>query len=254
MSLSNDQHQSITMNKYLNSTTIFGLISLGSFATANPVSAAIINGGFENNFNNWTTTGNVSLETSSFGSGTTEGSFQALLTTDNPASYVGFAGGLEDFLGLSLGDLDPDPGNFVAATKGSAIQQAFTANTGDILSFDWNFLTDDFFPDYAFVVLNGLSTLADTSAATNLSNTVFSNETGFQTFTYTFASAGSYTLGIGIVDVVDTEGVSALLIDNVKLVSTQPPAKTPEPASLLGLLVLGSFGIGSRLRRKKQSI
>jgi hypothetical protein len=243
------------MNKHLNLTsTLFGLISLGSLAFASPSSAAIVNGGFEDNLNNWATNRDVSIQTSSVGVNPTEGSFQALLTTDNPASYVGFAGGLEDFLGLSLGDLDPDPGNFVAATKGSAIQQAFTANTGDILSFDWNFLTDDLLPDYAFVVLNGLSTLADTSAATNLSNTVFSNETGFQTFTYTFASAGSYTLGIGVVDVVDTEDVSALLVDNVKLVSTQPPAKTPEPASLLGLLVLGSFGIGSRLRRKKQSI
>jgi hypothetical protein len=252
MSIPNDQNQSITMNRYLNLATILGLIGLGSFATANPASAAIINGGFENNFNNWITTGDVSIQTSSFGSGTTEGSFQALLSTDNPASYVGFAGGLEDFLGLSLGDLDPDINNFLFATKGSAIKQAFTANAGDILSFDWNFLTEDsFFPDYAFVVLNGLSTLADTSAATNLSNTVFNNETGFKTFTYTFASAGSYTLGIGIVDVVDTEGVSALLVDNVKLTSTVTPTPVPEPTSVLSVLAIAAFGVGSRLRRNQ---
>jgi hypothetical protein len=34
------------------------------------------------------------------------------------------------------------------ATSGSAIRQAFLAEAGDILTFDWNFLTDEGTPSF----------------------------------------------------------------------------------------------------------
>ena len=55
---------------------------------------------------------------------------------------------------------------------------------GNVLSFDWNFLSnDDFLEDYAFVVLkNNLSVIANITNLTNTSNTVFAQQTGVKTF------------------------------------------------------------------------
>jgi hypothetical protein len=222
-------------------------ISLGVVAAVQPASAQIVNGGFETgNFTGWTTTGNASIQTSAFGSGPTEGTFQALLSTGGvtvPDSS------LEAFLGLARGSLDNlGNGN---ATSGSAIRQTFAGRAGDILTFDWNFLTDEGTPssfnDFSFVSLRVLSELADTRFPIfMLSPTRFNEETGFRTFSFTLPMTGTYTLGLGAIDVADTIVDSGLLVDNVKLTTV------PEPASTLGVLALGAFGAGSLLKRKRQ--
>ncbi len=221
-------------------------ISLSVVAAVQPASAQIVNGGFETgNFTGWATTGNASIQTSAFGSGPTEGTFEALLSTGG-FTVPDFS--LEAFLGLAPGSLD-NLGNG-DATSGSAIKQTFLAEAGDILTFDWNFLTDEgtpsFFNDFSFVSLSVLSELGDTTSIFMNSLTPFNQETGFQTFSFTIPTTGTYTLGLGATDVADTIVDSGLLVDNVKLTSV------PEPTSTLGVLAFGAFGASSLLKRKRQ--
>lgn len=217
--------------------------------------ATLINGGFEiGNFTGWTTLGETSIETAGFGSGPTEGTFQALLSTGGATFKSSI---LEEFLGLKIGSLtklgiplDSFPGGI--ATQGSAIRQTFTANAGDILTFDWNFLTNEpaLFPefnDFSFVSISSLSDLASKMSPAMVSPmTRFFNETGFQPFSFTIPTTGTYTLGIGVTDWRDTTQDSGLLVDNVKL------ASVPEPTSVLGLLAFGGLGAGSVLKRKQR--
>jgi hypothetical protein len=224
-------------------------VSLVGFSTVLSVEssyASIVNGGFEaGNFDGWETLGDTSIETAAFGSGPTEGDFQALLRTSSSNEFQ-----LEDFLGLSSGSLASlGNGN---ATDGSAIKQTFTAKAGQVVKFDWNFLTDELdfdddplsFNDFAFVSLTSLSELGDTSLSFMNSLTPFSDETGFEKFSYVIPTTGTYTLGIGVTDVGNRIFESGLLVDKV--------AVTPEPASILGLLAVSVLGAGSAFKRKQQ--
>ena len=231
-------------------------LSLETFTLPKPSpNATIINGGLETgDFTGWTTIGETSTETSAFGSGPTEGTFQALLSTGGTT----FADStIEAFLGLEAGSLDNlGNGN---ATQGSAIRQTFTAEAGDVLTFDWNFLTNEALPlpfkDFSFVSITSLSELADTTFPSSVSSptTQFFTETGFKPFSFKIPTTGTYTLGIGVTDTVDNttdkeDNIidSGLLVDSVKLVSV------PEPPSMLGVLAFGALGAVSVLKRKQR--
>jgi hypothetical protein len=226
------------------------LLVLASIVTApQAAQAVILNGGFETgDFTGWTTTGTTSIETAAFGSGPTEGTSQALLSTVGTAATDS---DLETFLGLAAGSLD-GLGNG-DAIEGAAIKQTFSASAGDLLSFDWNFLTNESTPstfnDFAFVTINPTSELADTGFATFFSSpTPFDEETGFSTFSFPIAATDSYTLGIGVVDEGDVVISSGLLIDRVSLTSSNGTV-IPEPTSML-LFGLGSLSaLGARNRR-----
>ena len=253
------------------------------------VKAAVINGGFEDGLTGWQAIGEYRVETSAFGTGPVAGSSQAFLSTafdevvnldDNynevvggNAAAVSFISGstdgfsLEEFFGSStfLGDNSLDSLTTATPLEGSAIKQTFTASAGELVSFSWNFLTqestgraavNDFtypdFNDLAFVLIqsgtsNEWISLSDTLANLNSSSTSFDNETGFRTFSYEIPTAGSYTLGIGVVDVGDRGLVSGLLVDSVEAV--------PEPNSILGtvgMLVLGAgWGLSVKRRQKR---
>ncbi|WP_233501841.1 PEP-CTERM sorting domain-containing protein [Acaryochloris thomasi] len=130
---------------------------------------------------------------------------------------------IESFLGLTSGTID-GLGNG-DATEGSAIKQTFSGTTGQTLTFDWNFLTNESTPssfnDFAFISLfpDGNSTLADTNSRFPLlgNNVSFNSETGFNAFSFILPADGDYTLGLGVVDVGDTVVDSALLVDNLNL-------------------------------------
>ena len=175
-----------------------------------------LNGSFETgDFLSWQTIGDASIETSSFGSGPTEGIYQSLLTSGN--SSVSDTQ-LENFLGLAFGSLD-SLGNG-DATVGSAIKQTVTVSAGSELSFDWNFLTNEntptIFNDFGFVSITSETseTLANTNSSFLFSPTIFNEETGFATFSHTFATDGTFTIGVGVVDVEDTVVDSGFLVDN----------------------------------------
>ena len=237
----------------LSTLTLATAISL--LASSTSASGVVLNGSFETgNFTNLTTTGDTSIQDSGFGVTPTDGNYQAALQT--LANTTGAsASNLENFLGLSSGTLTNS-----GATEGSAILQIIEANTGDVLSFDYNFLTDEVpgnsdFNDFAFFTLdNNLISLADTFSPDLFSPSFssFAEETGYKSFSYTLTSAGTYTLGFGVVDVDNTgrgdTGVnSGLLVDNVR---TTP---VPEPMTIFGsLAALGFMKKFSKKRNENQ--
>ncbi|HEY9653268.1 MAG TPA: hypothetical protein V6C95_21595 [Coleofasciculaceae cyanobacterium] len=254
---------STRFKKFSLTTGFLSLLSLASLVSPAPSSATIVNGSFENNnFSNWETFGRTFIKTSRYSSTPTDGTYQALLdtvalneTTDEEEVQEHLLE-LADFLNLEVNRLiNLRPGQVY---EGSAIKTSFTAKIGDVLSFDWNFLTDseegDFmgwYNDLAFMTLSqDVDDLADTFSPLVRSLTVYANETGYKTFKYTFKATGIYILGLAVADVGDGSRDSALLVDNVKLTtSTEPtdpptPIEVPEPLSVLGLLFFASCGVG----------
>ncbi len=173
-------------------------------------------------FSDWQTIGNASIETIDFGVEPTDGDFQALITNDFDSVSDSE---LETFLGLSVGDLDSL--GLGDATEGSALQLLpLSVEAGDILTFDWNFLTNEFpssiFNDFGFVSISSqlLSPVADTNSELVFFDGLFDQQTGYGTFEYHFTTAGTFNLAVGVVDVGDTFVDSALLVDNFSVVST----------------------------------
>lgn len=234
-------------------------------ALSEPARAGFVNGGFESGFATWATTGDASVVTSSVGVAPVEGTRQAFLTTasDN-GDFNNFSGtdavlaaALESFLGVS-------PGTLGTGFEGSAIRQTFTASAGDVLTFRYKFLTTEGAAnDFAFVTLSGFgfAVLADTTAADLGPSSVVldpifydpgsgdppSRETAWRTFTYTFAAAGSYTLGIGVADDGDKFNPSAVLVDDVRLADAGNAVPAPPAWALLGI-GLAVCGLARRVR------
>jgi hypothetical protein len=230
-----------------------GLVVVGSPGSA---SADLINGGFETgNFTGWTTTGNTAV-VGELGTGPTAipvaaGSFQALLSTQGSATT---ASGLESFLGLPAGRLAALSGSPLGVFNGSAIRQTVSVtNAGDVLTFQWNFLTSETNPlanDFSFVSVVGSgvnqsfvlgsvqnSALSPTSAAP------FTRQGGFRSFSFQFPSAGAYTVGVGVANVLDNNRPSGLVVDQFTVV-------VPEPATLavFGAGTIAAVAWGRRRR------
>ena len=162
--------------------------------------------------------GTARIENAGFGSGPEAGTQQLVVESAAAAAFTVdgrvLVSDLQTFLGVSLG-LD--------AISGSAVKTEITVEVGDVLSFDYNFLTDE--PeastsnDFAFAVVDGqLISLADTNSALAASPTAYSLETGFDSFSSVpFASAGIVGIAFGVVNVEDDDDQSAVLIDEVRL-------------------------------------
>ncbi len=201
---------------------------------------AIENGSFETGtFEDWRTIGDTSIKTEDFKVTPTDGSFQALLTngfSDSGGSVE--AEDLEEFLDLAPGVLD-GLGNG-PVTEGSAIKQTFDIDEPSILSFDWNFLTDEatptIFNDFAFFTVNPVTLeLADTNFPVfSSSDSLFNEETGYQGVSVAISEPGTYTLSFGVVDVLDEIVDSALLIDNVSVVPISTESTSIPDVSTLG--------------------
>jgi Ca2+-binding RTX toxin-like protein len=193
------------------------------------------NTGFETgDFTHWKTIGDASIQTKDFGVNPTEGKNQALITTG--VGSVSDAE-LESLLGLAPGSLDGlGKGD---ATEGSALQYVpVTVKAGDVLSFDWNFLTDEATPDgtfndFGFVSISSTSGLADTNSKFVLSGPA-NSETGYGKFSYEFTTGGTYLFSVGVADVGDTVVNSSLLIDNLKIFDPLNIVGTPGNDVLVG--------------------
>ena len=221
----------------------------------------INNGNFEDGFNGWEVLGATTIQPRQGRNASTPApndDSKGLIINDTLAVP---AGEIEEFLGLapdSLTELSPDV-EFIA--QGSAIKQTFQANAGDVITFDFNFLTDEFlaepdFPplnDFSFVSLSNnvsddilLEILADTFFEPFVdSPTAFDQETGTQLFSIEIPETGIYTLGFGVTDADDFGFLSGLAVDNVAL------ASTPEPTTTIGLFAT-VFGAFSLLKRKRK--
>jgi hypothetical protein len=214
-------------------------------------SNGIVNGGFETgDLTGWEAIGDALVVDTSVGSQSPgRGGYQALITNapsglifgEHPQTYSGNnsvdansfglpfptpPSPLEIFLGLGSGSLRQlaiSTGHGVPA-EGSAIKQTFTANAGDILQFNWQYLTDEkgccsVDVDFAFVVLDGnVLFLADVSAVHHDSDTPFFDESAYTTFVVRLATGGTHTIGVGVIDTYDSAYNSGVLVDNVRIV------------------------------------
>jgi len=133
---------------------------------------------------------------------------------------------LEAFFGMASGaisSINPGDGIYVdSPIEGSGIKDSFGFEIGDIISFDYNFMTDEVVPDYvndyAFVAIGGQVALLDhVLGSTPSVSYPYERETGYMSFSYAAPVAGILDFGVGIVDVADGVVDSALLIDNIKV-------------------------------------
>ncbi|NET85642.1 MAG: hypothetical protein F6J94_28240 [Moorea sp. SIO1F2] len=240
------------------------LVDSSSFSSAEqPVK--LVNGGFEEGLKGWQKLGPGGIKRASFGITPTDGEKQLLLRTSNKeVTRTGqpkapSASKLEEFLYLSTGTLDCIAqkildtvgicGTSSKVVRGAAIQQIITPGLGDSLTFDWNFLTNEdvgdqaIVADFAFVCLSS----PKSQIVYELANPIlgvfsqapnnFYNQTGFKAFTHTFTTAGTYSLGFGVVNELSNQTQSGLIIDNVQLTSPT----VDDPASVLSLLSVASF-------------
>jgi filamentous hemagglutinin family protein len=213
--------------------------------------------GFESgNFADWTTVGNTRIETAAFGSSPTQGTSQALLNSN--ANGVS-ATALETFIGIQANSLNAQGNGSV--TQGSAIKATLTGRAGDRISFDWNFMTNETqfdnnpnsYRDFSFVSVanSSVTTLASTGFPDGIgsgfgqSNTTYDQETGYHSFSTTLSNTGTYTLGIGVVDVVDTAFNSGLLVDNVSVTRATAVSGAPVTLSAGGNVQVNSINTQS---------
>jgi hypothetical protein len=138
-------------------TTLFHSVFVGVallVIVALPAQAAVVNGGFEaGTFAGWNTIGDTSIQTSSIGISPTEGSFMALLTTlsDSPYSSNSAVGISAVFFGAFFGFSAREfadrfafnPDRHEPHEGVSAIKQTVAGHAGDLLSFDFYWLTTD---------------------------------------------------------------------------------------------------------------
>ncbi len=180
---------------------------------------------------------------------------------------------VQDFLGLAENTLNIDRENgSLSGTRtpkeGSAIRQTITVDSDFTLSFNWHFLTNDTNDatfgdrDYAFVTIYDTSSslnsrtidvLADASSSLVGSNTSFTSGTStggngvddYDLYTSSSLPAGTYVVGLGVVDVDGVEDTSGLLVDNFQV--QQIPFEFSPTGGIA--LMLGLLGC-DRLRRR----
>jgi hypothetical protein len=146
---------------------------------------------------------------------------------------------LETFLGLSQGSLSGL--NNGPVMNGSAIMQTITVGAGGgTLAFNYDFLTNSPSPasnplaalnPFAFTTQPSLTDFADNFSTLTAApaQTGFLFQTGYQNFSANLAP-GTYSWGIGVVDVTTDQFSSGLLLSDISLTS--------------GTIVNGSFGTG----------
>lgn len=240
---------------------------IGAITSLTPsVSYAVLVQGFETGLPVGSTTGDALVTGTFQGIAPVQGSNQLLLTTINQTSdgIAPLSGAnavtvntVAGFVGVPLATLQFNATN--TGKEGSAFKMTLNLNVGDVLTFNYDFLTaedptDPLAPQdfgFASLVLAGslvnYQILGNTSAAVlTSSGPTFFNQTGYQTYTFTVTTAGSYTLGIGVLDAKGVTGQSGLLVDNISVTAV------PEP-STIGLGLAGAALLIALRRRIKIS-
>ena len=206
------------------------------------------------------TEGNYYVDDGSFGVGPYQGSNQGILQTVGGSPE----GTIESNLGLGTNDIRQIFNTYVRrpgystsgpsdVESGSAFQISFTAEAGDVLAFDWNMLTDEFgrtpanpavYTDFGWYQLTGADSAEGSLANVNdggfsaLGATAYDHHKGQQTTELTLATGGTYTLTVGINDVLDTNNnfASALVLDYFRLLRMPEPGTFTTVASGLAAL------------------
>lgn len=198
------------------------------FVEVSPVEAATVikNGDFSNGLTGWSTIGNVVNSGGAADLNAGGGS-----NTPSVETFLGLAGG-------TLAGIGDNP------TVGSAIKQSFKANAGTAVNFDWQFATDDYLPfnDFAFYSL--VSSVGDAILLSNVKRVGNGGNSGLVNLSFVIPDTDTYTLGFGIMNSRDNDYLSTLLVDNVRVYTTD----IPTPALLPGLIGMGVAAI----RKRKQ--
>ncbi|MBW4676964.1 MAG: PEP-CTERM sorting domain-containing protein [Desmonostoc geniculatum HA4340-LM1] len=231
------------------STFKFGfvsLVSLGGLAITTTSALAVgLNLGSWQQFGDVITSGagaNLSTASLEFPDDAPAAAAGAFNYSGIAAGEAGFFPDLQDFLGLTDSSALDIEG---FAFEGSAIKNTITVAAGDALSFDWNFRTNETVnKDFAFLLVDStLIKLADFTDATQ-ADSPFLQQTGIRS--YTFSTPGTYSVAFGVVDVDDYGITSALEVKNAAI------KRVPEPATLVGALMVFACGIGMQRRCWKQ--
>lgn len=244
-------------------STLLSLTSVSYLSAIAPSQAQVINGDFETgDFTGWmrietflndpnpiVTEGDLtSVQTEDYGTPPKSEPYQALMNFPDP-NTIAFSDELDEFLGLSLGTF-----NSLGATGGSAIKQQITVTTPSILSFSYNFLTDepdsDFKDDFGFFTINDTVEQIVFVSDDNFipSGTPFAKETGYQDYSSVTLAAGTYNIGFGFANASDFEGLTGILIDDVTLTPVSRP--TPEPSTMLASLFVLTAGAFASKKNK----
>lgn len=194
-----------------------------------------------------------------YGVDPTDGS-RMFITSTRETSGATDPTSIENAMGIPTGTIDdifgtiPGTTSATGPTSGSAFRITFAAQAGDILNFDWNFVTQEDHPEdvttdfgWSHLAFEGASVgegnlgNALTSTFVDTSNNMY-DQTGWQTVNFNLGSTGSYTLTLGVSDVEDLDVDSFMLFDWFYL------SRAPEPgtASLLGMGLLGLAWRGRR--------
>lgn len=273
----------------------FGL--LAASAIVGGANAQVLNGGFEadGNFNtsitSWDGKGDAFTADASVFATPSEGTYQAAIASLTDGSYGEPAGmGVgstvaEGFLGVSAGSLDAI-GNG-STLNVSAIKQTVHLDAGQILVFDYNFLTDEVYKDapggpnegfdsrpgadrndFAFLTVTGaggssVQKLIDTfygysdngAGATEFStgltpmdaSDAFYSESGYLHGSYTATVAGDYTFGFGVTDAYQGGNPGQTGMPSALLVDNV--RVVPEPATIATL----GLGLAAVARRRKKA-
>lgn len=220
--------------------------------------AIVVNGSFETGLTGWTVVGgDTDTVGTVYGISPTDSSSQARLIT---SGSVATDSTLESGLGLTSGRLDTlDGGTAPSAVNGTAIFQTVTGVVaGDELRFDWQFLTNENAAflgnnDFAFWSLTGATNpqpgavLAKAlTSQTPTESAGFSYKSSPDSVSFVFSAAGDFKLGFGVVNVQSSTSDSALLVDNVRIVSA-----VPEPTAVAMLSMVGG-ALALRRRRRNR--
>ncbi len=156
---------------------------------------------------------------------------------NNPNSLTATNSELEQFAGLAAGALDAAAGENVR--RGSAIKSTIEVEAGDVLSMDWEWFSrepnkPDVNNDLAFFSMS-LIGVKDI-----LASVAMNGASGFGTYVWEAAAAGTLTYVVGVVNVVDNAHLSRLTVSKLS------PVPVPAAALLFGSALLGFAGFSAR--------
>ena len=157
---------------------------------------------------------------------------------------------LEAPLGYLPGTLG---GILTGISDGSIIYQNVNVQAGAQICFDFYFDALGLLPFNDIGIFSVASAgigqpliLADLATVGNLGNT------GWQSYEYTFANAGTYTIGFGALNGLFSINPSKLYVDNVRFCTTDvPPGDVPEPGVVAFGVVMGGSVLGLIARRRR---
>lgn len=224
-------------------------------------SASLANGSFNQGLTGWTTLGDVAVQGHTLVLTTASAIFEDdaplaagyFNVSGQEAGGIGIPGGLEDFVGVPLGSLDPDPiEHTVALYEGSAVRQSVWVNAGDTLSFRWNLLTaDQDMPDAALLFLGSQAPVTLTTADMALDETdlladgqISVRQTGYQLYSHTFTQAGTVMLAWAVADHGDYIGSSQLMLQDIAVTAVPEPGTVTMVLAGLAMMLFIAYRQG----------